>query len=89
MALMEVGQMQAEVLRLLKESPLTSEQVIHDVRELVSVGEVLLAFDLIVSWLYEDSLPISPQYYDELVAMAGELELDGWDVRLRELVRED
>jgi hypothetical protein len=85
---MEVGQMQAEVLRLLKESPLTSEQVLRDVRELVSVGEVLLAFDLIVSWLYEDSLPISPQFYDELMAMAGELEMNGWDVRLRELVRE-
>jgi len=85
---MEVGQMQAEVLRLLRESPLTSDQVIRDVRESVAVGEVSLAFSTLVSWLYEDELEITPAYFEELLVMTEELDMQTWNDKLRELVRE-
>ena len=88
MVWMEEGQAQAEVLRLLRESPLTSEQVIQDVRESIRAGEVSLAFDILVSWLYEDTLPISPQFYEELVVMTEVLYMEEWNEKLRELVRD-
>ncbi|MFD9487016.1 MafI family immunity protein [Streptomyces sp. NPDC059991] len=64
---------QGLVSRLLEESPLTSEDVIADVRHLLAVGEEELAFDTMCSWIYEDSLPISSEYYGRLVAAAQEL----------------
>ncbi|MCF0091705.1 MafI family immunity protein [Micromonospora sp. MH99] len=58
---------------LLDESPLTSTEVIADVRHLMSVGEEELAFDTMCSWLYEDDLPITCAYYERLVSAAKEL----------------
>ncbi|WKU04905.1 MafI family immunity protein [Micromonospora sp. HUAS LYJ1] len=58
---------------LLEDSPLTSEEVIADVRHLMSAGEEGLAFDTMCSWIYEDILPISLAYYERLVSAAQEL----------------
>ncbi|WP_030666860.1 MafI family immunity protein [Streptomyces rimosus] len=63
----------ALISQLLEESPLTSVEVIADVRHLMSVGEEELAFDTMCSWLYEDSLPIAPAYYERLVSAANEI----------------
>ena len=64
---------QALVTQLLDESPLTSEEVIADVRHLMAVGEEALAFDTMCSWIYEDSLPITSAYYERITAAAQEL----------------
>ncbi|MET7964236.1 MafI family immunity protein [Micromonospora zamorensis] len=61
------------ISRLLEDSPLTSVDVVEDVRHLMSVGEEELAFDTMCSWIYEDSLPITSAYHDRLVAAAREL----------------
>ncbi|MFG1856385.1 MafI family immunity protein [Actinomadura geliboluensis] len=41
---------------------MTSEEVIADVCQLMSVGEEELAFDTMCSWIFEDSLPITTAY---------------------------
>lgn len=61
------------ISELLEESPLISEDVVADVRHLMSVGEEELAFDTMCSWIYEDSLPITSAYYERLVSAAQEL----------------
>jgi len=61
------------VLQLLEDSPLVSAEVIADVRHLVAVGEEDLAFRTMCSWIYEDDLKISGEYYNRLVEAAGAL----------------
>ncbi|MEU9917771.1 MafI family immunity protein [Streptomyces sp. NPDC051001] len=78
----------ALISQLLEESPLTSDEVIADVRHLMSVGEEELAFDTMCSWIYEDSLPISSDYYGRLVSTAQELGNPKSADRLDELVEE-
>lgn len=63
----------ALVVRLLDESPITSEEVIGDVHHLLSVGEEELAFYTMCSWLYEDELSISREFYHKLNLAAGEI----------------
>ncbi|TVL93662.1 MafI family immunity protein [Streptomyces sp. SAJ15] len=74
------------ISQLLEESPLTSEEVIADVHHLMNVGEEELAFDTMCSWIYEDSLPISSNYYERLVVAAQELGTPKSTERLDELV---
>ncbi|WP_370418637.1 MafI family immunity protein [Streptomyces sp. QH1-20] len=76
------------VSQLLEESPLTSEEVIVDVRHLMSVGEEELAFDTMCSWIYEDSLPIASAYYERLVSAAQELGTPKSIDRLDELIED-
>lgn len=64
-----------------------SEAVITDVRHLLAHGEWELAFDTMCSWIYEDALPITPQYHARLVAMAEEMGTPGSVERLDELLR--
>ena len=80
--------LRALISRLLEESPLTSEEVIADVRYLMSVGEEELAFDTMCSWIYEDALPISSGYYERLVSAAQELGTPKSADRLDELIEE-
>jgi hypothetical protein len=79
-------QVQADILILLDESPITSSDIRRDVRELVQVGEIGLAFDTLCSWLFEDSLAISQSFYERLRALADELEEQSAVERLDELV---
>jgi hypothetical protein len=65
--------LRALILQLLDESPLTSQEVIDDVRHLLGVGEEGLAFDTMCSWIYEDALPITANYYECLVSAARDL----------------
>ncbi|WP_066376093.1 MafI family immunity protein [Herbidospora mongoliensis] len=65
--------LRALISQLLEDSPLTSEEVIADVRYLMSVGEEELAFDTMCSWIYEDELPISSDYHKRLTSAAQEL----------------
>ncbi|MFS8103270.1 MafI family immunity protein [Lentzea alba] len=65
--------LRALISQLLEESPLISEEVIADVHHLMNVGEEELAFDTMCSWIYEDALPISKEYYERLVVAAMEL----------------
>ena len=74
------------ISQLLQESPLTSEDVIADVHDLMDVGEEELAFDTMCSWIYEDSLPISSAYYERLVSAAQELGTAKSTDRLDELI---
>jgi hypothetical protein len=76
----------ALVSRLLADSPLTSEEVIADVRHLMAVGEEELAFDTMCSWIYEDALPISSGYHGRIVAAARELGTPRSAEKLDELV---
>ena len=86
---MYVNQYQAAVLSLLNDSPISSKEVIRDVRESVQAGEIELAFDTIVSWIYEDSLSISPAYYARLAGIAEAMGSERAVERLREQVRDD
>lgn len=61
------------VAALLEGSPLTSEAVVKEVRDLLSHGEEALAFDTMCSWIYEDALPLTRQYHARLVVLATEL----------------
>jgi hypothetical protein len=79
-------QAQADILTLLDQSPITSSDVRRDVRELVQVGEVALAFDTLCSWLFEDSLAISQSFYERLRVLADDLEEQSAVERLDELV---
>ncbi|MFB6749469.1 MafI family immunity protein [Streptomyces sp. NPDC056353] len=78
--------LRALISQLLEESPLTSEEVIADVRHLMNVGEEELAFDTMCSWIYEDSLAITSVYYERLAAAAQELGTPKSTERLDELV---
>lgn len=71
---------------LLDESPIVSSDIRRDVRELVQVGEVGLAFDTLCSWLFEDSLAISRSFYERLRVLADDLEEQSAVERLDELV---
>jgi hypothetical protein len=86
---MDQRHLQAEVLQLLRDSPLESRDVIDDIRESVGAGEVGIAFDTLCSWIYEDARPISRPYYERLAALASELRSVGIIGRLAELVQED
>ncbi|MFJ3624396.1 MafI family immunity protein [Streptomyces iakyrus] len=63
----------ARVAALLGDSPLTSEAVTTDVRDLLSHGEEAWAFDTMCSWIYEDALPLTRQYHVRLVELATEM----------------
>ncbi|MFJ9131446.1 MafI family immunity protein [Streptomyces sp. NPDC102340] len=76
----------ARVVALLEDSPLTSEAVITDVRDLLSHGEESLAFDTMCSWIYEDALPITRQYLVRLVSVADEMGTPKSVQRLDELL---
>ncbi|MFG1653890.1 MafI family immunity protein [Micromonospora sp. NPDC049275] len=76
------------ISQLLEDSPLTSGEVIADVRHLMSVGEEELAFDTMCSWIYEDSLSITSAYHDRLVAGAQELGTLNSIARLDELIED-
>jgi hypothetical protein len=76
------------ISRLLIESPLTSGEVIADVRHLMQVGEEELAFDTMCSWIYEDALPITSDYYRRLVAAGQELGTPKSTDKLDELIED-
>lgn len=85
---MYISHVKAEILRLLNESPIASDEVIQLVREFVHVGEEGLAFDTLCSWIYEDDLPISRSYHQRLVELAPEVgmeeSLNGLDEQIRD-----
>lgn len=83
---MDFRQAQADIIDLLAESPITSDSVILDVRELVFAGEIGLAFDTLCSWLYEDSLPLSRSFYNRLVSLSTDLEEPRSVDKLNELI---
>ncbi|MGA3565245.1 MafI family immunity protein [Melissospora conviva] len=61
------------ISQLLEDLPLLRTEVVEDVRYLMSVGEEELAFETMCSWIYEDSLAISRQYYERLASVAQEI----------------
>lgn len=67
-------QAQADILAVLADSPIASDPVAEDIKELVRVGQIGLAFDTLCSWLYEDALPISRPFHKRLVSLAWALE---------------
>jgi hypothetical protein len=79
-------QIRCLISQLLEESPLVSEEVIADIRHLMSVGEEGLAFDTMCSWIYEDSLQITSAYYERLASLAEELGTPRSMDRLDELI---
>ncbi|MBC6463511.1 MafI family immunity protein [Actinomadura sp. HBU206391] len=86
--LLDFRQAQADILALLNESSITASDVRTDIKELVYVGEIGLAFDTLCSWLYEDSLAISRPFYERLLALSVDLEEPRAVERLEELVVE-
>ncbi|MBE1496346.1 hypothetical protein H4696_003446 [Amycolatopsis lexingtonensis] len=76
------------VLGLLADSPIVREEVISDVRHLVSAGEEELAFGTLCSWIYEDELRISAQFYEKLRRAASELGENKSIEKLDELLTE-
>lgn len=83
---MEAVEYAAEIEELLKESPITSPSVIVDVRDFVTAGEFSLAFDTMCSWIYEDELPISTEFYERLVRLSEDLGSHDLIASMRELV---
>jgi hypothetical protein len=79
-------QVQADILALLADSPITSTSVMQDIKESVQAGELSLAFDTLCSWLYEDSLPISRAFYERLTSLAAELEEPRAVQKMHELI---
>lgn len=80
--------LRAQISKLLEDPPLTSDEVIADVRHLMSVGEEKLAFDTMCSWIYEDALPITRDYYMRLVSGADELAMQKSVRKLDELIED-
>ncbi|GLW91214.1 MafI family immunity protein [Actinokineospora globicatena] len=80
------GHLEAEILALLKASPITRESVRRDVVELVHAGEPGLAFECLCSWLYEDELPLTRKYYERLLPVAEFLDVPHAIKKLIELV---
>lgn len=78
----------AELLALLADSPITRESVLSDVRGYHRAGEIALAFDTLCTWLYEDHLPISRAYYDRLRSLSEEVHSPASVDRLDELISE-
>jgi hypothetical protein len=76
----------AKIEELLDASPVTAPTVAVDVRDLLVAGEFALAFDTMCSWIYEDELSISEEYYEQLVRLSGDLGSRDLVARMRELV---
>lgn len=85
---MDQSQYRVAIAELLVDSPITSDQVIKDVRELLAVGEEGLAFDTLCTWIYEDALPITAAYHRRLEALARDMDTERIVDRLRELIME-
>lgn len=83
---MEAAAYAAEIEKLLVESPITAPSVAVDVRDLLAAGEFSLAFDTMCSWIYEDELSISEEYYERLARLSGDLGSRDLIMRMRELV---
>lgn len=79
----------AEILDALERSPITSNDVIEDIRESVAAGELWLAFDTLCSWIYEDDLPISSAYHRRLVELSADLGSESLVADLAELVSDE
>jgi hypothetical protein len=76
----------AKIEELLEESPITAPSVAVDVRDLLVAGEFALAFDTMCSWIYEDELSISEEYYGRLVRLSADLGSRDLIERMSELV---
>ncbi|MEU5098828.1 MafI family immunity protein [Streptomyces sp. NPDC020996] len=83
---MEAVEYAAKIEELLEESPITAPSVAVDVRDLLVAGEFALAFDTMCSWIYEDELSISEDYYGRLVRLSADLGSRDLIARMRELV---
>ncbi|WP_165989738.1 MafI family immunity protein [Streptomyces sp. YIM 98790] len=83
---MEAVEYAAKIEELLEESPITAPSVAVDVRDLLTAGEFALAFDTMCSWIYEDELSISEEYYERLVRLSEDLGSRDLITRMRELV---
>ncbi|GLY80085.1 hypothetical protein Airi01_083520 [Actinoallomurus iriomotensis] len=73
-------------MALLSEAPIVRGDVRADVKQLVYVGEIGLAFDTLCSWMYEDSLAISREFYQRLLRLSVDLGEPEAVERLDELV---
>ncbi|MFI5494258.1 MafI family immunity protein [Actinoplanes sp. NPDC051859] len=85
---MDFRQAQADILAVLRDSPIVRDSVVANVREFVQVGEIGHAFDTLCSWLYEDELPISRALYQRLSTLSAQLEMPEPMDRLDELIRD-
>ncbi|MEW2435942.1 MafI family immunity protein [Streptomyces caniferus] len=83
---MEAVEYAAKIEELLEESPITAHSVAVDVRDLLAAGEFALGFDTMCSWIYEDELSISEEYYERLVRLSADLGSRDLIARMRELV---
>ncbi|MEU7099438.1 MafI family immunity protein [Streptomyces longwoodensis] len=83
---MEAVEYAAKIEELLEESPITAPSVAVDVRDFLVAGEFALAFDTMCSWIYEDELSISEEYYGRLVRLSADLGSRDLIARMRELV---
>ncbi|KPI03718.1 hypothetical protein OK074_4885 [Actinobacteria bacterium OK074] len=70
---MDAVEYTAEIKELLEESLISTPSVAVDVRDLLVAGEFSLAFDTMCSWIYEDELPISSDFYERLVRLSEDL----------------
>lgn len=85
---MNESQCQSEIENLLNDSPITIDSVIEDVRDLLTAGELPLAFDTMCSWIYEDELTISKEYHNRLLMASKEMGSRALVERLYEMVPE-
>ncbi|MEV3934535.1 MafI family immunity protein [Glycomyces sp. NPDC049804] len=79
---MNSQEISAGLIRLLRQSPISREEVTEDVLDLVRAGEEGLALELICAWIHEDELEITSDYFNSLETMGDEL---GLEVAVRNL----
>lgn len=74
------------IISLVHDSPIVATDIVRDILETVQAGEYEIAFDTLCSWIYEDELSISREYYDRLVRFSAEVGCEEQASRLQELV---
>lgn len=83
---MEPAKYAAKIEELLEKSPITRASVEVDVRDFLAAGEYWLAFDTMCSWIYEDELPITEEFYEQVVLLSEDLGSRDLVARMGELL---
>lgn len=68
--------------------PSRNSDVLQDIHDLVDAAEYGIAFEHLCSWIYEDDLRISAQYYERLKQVADEMAMAERIEPLQELIAE-
>jgi hypothetical protein len=83
---MDTRQVQSDLVKLLLDSKIDRPEVVEDVKQSINAGEVLLAFETICSWIYEDSISLTLGYFRRLTELSEVISAQKVVERLADLV---